>query len=80
MSLKLGCDTCGKYLHESSNSVDYRIAVYSEAMESADGVLTDMDIRPDFETPLHFCGGGRCMRDWAMKYFNLHERYSEPTP
>lgn len=64
------CDECGRHLTESGNSVDYRIALCSERIPSCDGVVTDMNIEPDFPQALHFCGM-RCFLGYIKREFHL---------
>ncbi|NGX57232.1 MAG: hypothetical protein K940chlam3_00118 [Chlamydiae bacterium] len=57
------CDSCGKDLSESDNSIDWRIALTNERIPSCGGFVTDMYICPGLKKNCHFCGLG-CMRKW----------------
>ncbi len=61
---KITCDNCNSDLTESSNSVDYRIKLYSQRMPCHDGAVFDMLISPQIPEPMHFCGLG-CLSIWV---------------
>jgi hypothetical protein len=59
---EITCDTYGKDITRSSNSVDWRLAVRNEPVPSAGGFVTDMMIYPVIGRDLHFCSW-RCLID-----------------
>ena len=54
---KITCDACGKDLTYTGNSVDYRLALISQAKGTYPGAhaVTDMLIAPPLERDKHFC-------------------------
>lgn len=50
------CDSCGANLTTTGNCVDYLIILRSERIPSNDGSVTVMNIEPQIQHQLHFCG------------------------
>lgn len=67
------CDNCDTDLYRSYNSIDYRITIKSERIPSRSGAVTDMNILPQIETPMHFCGIA-CMRKYLEAKWKEMER------
>jgi hypothetical protein len=61
---KITCDGCGADLTTCSNSVDYRLVLYSEEKPGyGDGFYTCMMIYPPVDRQYHFCGL-HCLDRW----------------
>jgi len=61
--IQINCDTCGRDLTLTGNSIDYRIVIHSERIPAAEGPVTDMMIHPAVPQPLHFCHIP-CLKKW----------------
>jgi hypothetical protein len=62
---KIICDTCGKNITASGNSVDWRLAVKNESVPSMGGFVTDMMIYPITNHDTHYCSW-RCFVDSSL--------------
>lgn len=63
---KIECDSCGKDLTTSGNSVDWRLTLRPERIPPAGGFCTDMMIYPALDRAYHFCHMG-CLEAWQAK-------------
>lgn len=65
---KTVCDTCGRDLTYTTNDVDYRILLKSEAIppNPSAGSVTAAWISPEIPHSLHFCNL-RCLKSFVEK-------------
>lgn len=62
------CDGCGNDLSETSNCVDYRLALSNEAVPNYSNFATLMGVSPAIKRDAHFCGVD-CLRSWLDKTY-----------
>lgn len=61
---KVSCDSCGRDITTSGNSIDYRIVLQSEVVPFEGIGCTDMMIWPQIKGAKHFCGI-TCLKTWV---------------
>lgn len=64
--IKIICDSCDRDITYTGNSIDYRLALKNERIQSKEGAVTDMMVYPILDDDLYFCGKG-CLK----KYISL---------
>ena len=60
--VKITCDYCGKDITTTGNSVDYRLALKNERIQSCCGIVTDMWITPCLKHDYYFCST-QCLKE-----------------
>lgn len=73
-TVEIVCDSCGNDLTQSSNCVDYRLALVNERVPSVSGVVTSMGAYPAIKHDAHFCEIA-CLRDWLDKEYPAGKQY-----
>lgn len=63
------CDFCNTNLTETSNSVDYMIALKNERIPTTPGAVTDINIEPKMHKDFDFCGVD-CLVQWSITLIN----------
>lgn len=61
------CDCCKLPLNESSGVISYRLDLSSKMLLPVDVLMMDINIHPDIDKDMHFCGIG-CLQRWLEIY------------